>query len=79
MASINLDIDISRYVAIITIHPPKSKEFIVLTHNQTTSNHAPDSHYGHFIDDQWVDGESGETSEKKNIYISLNEVPFGVF
>ncbi|WP_164706443.1 hypothetical protein [Methylobacterium sp. XJLW] len=51
----------------------------MLTHNQTTSNHAPDSYYGHFIDDQWVDGESGETSEKKNIYISLNEVPFGVF
>jgi len=38
----------------------------VFTHNQTTSNHAPDSHYGHFIDNQWVDGESGETIDSTN-------------
>ncbi|KEX94180.1 aldehyde dehydrogenase family protein [Burkholderia cepacia] len=38
----------------------------MLTLNQTASNHAPDSHYGHFIDNQWVEGESGETIDSFN-------------
>lgn len=38
----------------------------MLTHNQTASHYAPDSHYAHFIDNQWVEGESGETIDSFN-------------
>lgn len=38
----------------------------MLTLNQTASSHAPDNHYGHFIDNQWVNGESGETIDSTN-------------
>ncbi|MBS4155212.1 MULTISPECIES: aldehyde dehydrogenase family protein [Cobetia] len=38
----------------------------MLKPNQTTSSHAPDSHYGHFIDNQWFDGESVETIDSTN-------------
>ncbi len=37
-----------------------------MTPKKTASSYAPDSSYGHFIDNQWVDGESGETIDSIN-------------
>ena len=34
--------------------------------NKTAATYAPDDSYGHFIDNQWVDGENGETIESIN-------------
>ncbi|MBJ7404197.1 MAG: aldehyde dehydrogenase family protein [Bradyrhizobium sp.] len=34
--------------------------------NKTAATYAPDDRYGHFIDNQWVDGENGETIESIN-------------
>ncbi|MCQ9156118.1 aldehyde dehydrogenase family protein [Acidomonas methanolica] len=36
------------------------------THNDTVSRPVPDGSYGHFIDNQWVTGTSGETIDSLN-------------
>jgi acyl-CoA reductase-like NAD-dependent aldehyde dehydrogenase len=38
----------------------------MLAPNQNFSNEAPDSQYGHFIDNQWVEGQSGERIDSLN-------------
>jgi len=38
----------------------------MLMRNETTPNYVPDSSYGHFIDNQWVDSESGRTTDSIN-------------
>jgi len=38
----------------------------MLMRNETTPNYVPDSSYGLFIDNQWVDSESGRTTDSIN-------------
>ena len=38
----------------------------MLTSTKPASLYAPDTSYGHFIDNQWVEGENGETIESIN-------------